>query len=139
MNIVKLILGKTSAKKIQQVSLFNDTIKTRISLMATDVKQQVIAEIKSSPMFFIQVDELTDVASCSQLLVFVCYIHMEDVKEEFLYCKASQTSATAQDVMDSISNFFDVEGLQWEKLCGVCMYRWSSSNAGIQIWFTNES
>ena len=71
-------------------------------------------------MFSIQVDESTDVALCSQLLVFVRYIHMEDVKEEFLYCKALETSATAQDVMDSISNFFDIEGLQWEKLCGVC-------------------
>ena len=50
-NMVKLILGKTSAKNIQQVSLSNDTIKRCISLMATDVKQQVIAEIKSSPMF----------------------------------------------------------------------------------------
>ena len=102
------------------MSLSNDTIKRRISLMATDVKQQVIAEIKSSPMFSIQVDQSTDVASCSQLLVFVRYIHMEDVKEEFLYCKALETSATAQDVMDNISNFFDIEGLQWEKLCGVC-------------------
>ena len=45
---------------------------------------------------------------------------MEDVKEQFLYCKALGTSAIAQDVMDSISNFFDIEGLQWEKLCGVC-------------------
>ena len=127
-NMVKLILGETSAKKIQQVSLSNDTIKRRISLMATDVKQQVIAEIKSSPIFSIQVDESTDVASCSQLLVFVRYIHMEDVKEEFLYCKTLETSATAQDVMGSISNFFDIffdsiyinRRLAVGKLCGVC-------------------
>ena len=71
-------------------------------------------------MFSIQVDESTDVASCSQLLIFVRYIHMEEVKEEFLHCKVLKTSATAQDVMDSISNFFDIEDLQWEKLCGVC-------------------
>ena len=93
--MVKLILGETSAKKIQQVSLSNDTIKRRISLMPTDVKQQVMAEIKSSPMFSIQVDESTDFASCSQLLVFLRYIHMEDVTGEFLYCKALETSATA--------------------------------------------
>ena len=53
-NLVKLMLGETSAKKIQQVSLSNDTIKRRISLMSTDVKQQVIAEIKSSPIFSIK-------------------------------------------------------------------------------------
>ena len=71
LNVVKLILGETNAKKIYQVSLSNNTIKRGISLMATDVKQQVIAEIKSSPMFFIQVDESTDVASCLQLLIFI--------------------------------------------------------------------
>ena len=38
--MVKLILGETSAKKIQQVSLSNDTIKRRISLMATDVNSK---------------------------------------------------------------------------------------------------
>lgn len=88
------------------MSLSNDTIMRRISLMSTDVKQQVTDEIKASPMFSIQLDESTDVASCSQLLVFVRYLDMEDVKEEFLYWNVSETTATAQDVMDSISKFF---------------------------------
>ena len=118
--MVKLILGEKSSKKIEQVSLSNDTIKKRISVMSTDVKQQVIDELKTSPMFSIQLDESTDVASCSQLLVFVRYVHMEDVKEEFLLCNALETTAKAQDVMDTISKFFETEGLQWEKLCGVC-------------------
>ena len=45
---------------------------------------------------------------------------MEDVKEEFLYCSVLKTTATAQDEVNSISEFFETEGLQWEKLCGVC-------------------
>ena len=68
-------------------------------------------EIKVFTMFAIQLDELTDVASCSQLLVVVRYVHMEDVKEEFLHCNALETVATAQDVVDNISNFFVTEGL----------------------------
>ena len=120
LSMVKLILGETSAQKIQQVSLSNDTIKRRISQMSANVKHQVINEIKASPMFSLQLDESTDVASCSQLLVFVRYVHTEDVKEEFLYCKVLDSTTTAQDVMDSISTFFETEGLQWEKLCGVC-------------------
>ena len=120
LSMVKLILGETSAQKIQQVSLSNDTIKRRISQMSANVKQQVINEIKASLMFSLQLDESTDVASCSQLLVFVRYVHTEDVKEEFLYCKVLDSTITAQDVMDSISTFFETEGLQWEKLCGVC-------------------
>ena len=71
LSMVKLILGETSVQKIQQVSLSNDTIKRRISQMSANVKQQVINEIKASPMFSLQLDESTDVASCSQLLVFV--------------------------------------------------------------------
>ena len=67
-----------------------------------------------------QLNESTDVASFSQLLVFVRYIHKEDVIEEFLYCNSSETTATAQNVMNSILKFFETEGLQWEKLCGVC-------------------
>ena len=120
LSMVKLILSETSAQKIQQVSLSNDTIKRRISQMSANVKQQVINEIKASPMFSLQLDESADVASCSQLLVFVRYVHTEDVKEEFLYCKVLDSTTTAQDVMDSISTFFETEGLQWEKLCGVC-------------------
>ena len=88
--------------------------------MSANVKQQVINEIKASPMFSLQMDESTDVASCSQLLVFVRYVYTEDVKEEFLYCKVFDSTTTAQDVMDSISTFFVTEGLKWEKLCGVC-------------------
>ena len=60
------------------------------------VKKQVIPKIRSSPMFAVQCDKSTDVASCSQLLVFVRYIHKEDVKEEFFYCNSLETAATTQ-------------------------------------------
>ena len=67
----EVALGETTAKKIQQVPLSNDTVKRHILLMSIDVKQQVIVKIRSSPMFAVQLDKLTDVASCLQLLVFV--------------------------------------------------------------------
>ena len=137
LSMVKLILGKTSAQKIQQVSLSNDTIKGRISQMSANMKQQVINEIKASPMFSLQLDKSTDVASCLQLLVFVRYVRTEDIKEKFLYCKVLDSTTTAQDVMDSISTFFEMEGLQWEKLCGVCTD--GTGNAWSQIWFPDKS
>ena len=87
--------------------------------MSTDVKQQVMYEIKASPMFSVLLDESVDVTSCSQFLVFVRYGHMEEVKEEFLYCNVLKTKTMAQDIMDSISEFFETESLQLEKLCGV--------------------
>ena len=71
--------------------------------MSTDVKQQVIAEIRFFPMFAVQFDESTDVALCLQLLAFVRYIHKEDVKEELLYgnsLELNYSNNSAQNVMN---------------------------------------
>ena len=62
----KYFLGVVSAKKMQKVSLPNNTIQRRISKMSMDVKEQVLAEIKVSPLFSFQLDESTYVSSCSQ-------------------------------------------------------------------------
>ena len=51
---------------MQQVSLSNNTLQRRISKMSMDVKEQVLDEIKDSPLFSFQLDESTDVSSYSQ-------------------------------------------------------------------------
>ena len=68
-DIVHCIFGGSAEKKLDSVPLSNDTIKRRITDMADDVEQQVVAEIRGSPLnsFSIQLDESTDVSSCSQL------------------------------------------------------------------------
>ena len=71
-------------------------------------------------MFAFQVDESTDVALCSQLVVFVQYIHEYDSKNEFLFCISLKTTTKSEDVMEKIFAFFDTEGLPWNKLCGIC-------------------
>ena len=88
--------------------------------MSEDVKKQVVNEIKASPMFSFQVDELTDVGSCAQLLVFVGYIYAGDIKEEFLFCSELNTTTTRADIMGKMKTFFEAHGLQWEDVCGVC-------------------
>ena len=87
--------------------------------MSLDVRQQVIEEIKASPLFAFQVYKSTDVALCSQLVVFVRYIHEYDIKNKFLFCTL-KTTTKSEDVMEKLSTFFDTEGLQWNKLCGIC-------------------
>ena len=70
-----------------------------------DVKKQVVNEIKASPMFSFQFDELTEVGSCAQLLVFVRYIHSGDIKEEFLFCSGLNTTTTSADIMGKMKTF----------------------------------
>ena len=117
--MVNLILGESAAKKIEQIPLSDDTVRRRISHMFLDVKQQVIEEIKTSPLFAFHVDKSTAVALCSQLVVFVRYFYEYVIKKKFLFCKSLKTTTKSEDVMEKISTFFDTEGLQWNKLCGI--------------------
>ena len=71
-----------------------------------DVKEQVLAEIKASPLFSFQLDESTDVSSCSQKLVFVRYINSGDIKDKFFFRSALETTTKAVDVMGKVSTFF---------------------------------
>ncbi len=122
LKMVKRVLGDASERKIQQISLSNDTVKRRINEMSDDIKEKVIQEIKSSPagMFAIQLDESTDVSSCAQLLVFVRYVFLCDIKEEYLLCTQLETTTTAEDVMEKLSSFFKANRIPWENCCGVC-------------------
>ncbi|XP_067949769.1 protein FAM200C-like [Watersipora subatra] len=116
----KIILGDTAAQRIADLSLSDSTVKSRIDDMSADIKRQVIEKIKSSPMFAIQLDEFTDVASMSQLMVFARYVHRETIEKEFLFCSPLTETTTAADVMNLVSDFFSKEHLDWGKLIGVC-------------------
>ena len=91
--------------------------------MSMDMKEQVSTEIKASPLFSFQLDESTDVSSCSQLLVFVRYINSGDIKDEFLFCNALETTTKADDVMGKVSTDLQGGDLQWENVCVVCTDR----------------
>ncbi len=121
LKMVKRVLGDASERKIQQISLSNDTVKQRINEIQM-TKEKVIQEIRSSPagMFAIQLDESTDVSSCAQLLVFVRYVFLCDITEEHLLCTQLETTRKAADVMEKISSFFRAGRIPWKNCCGVC-------------------
>ncbi|XP_067950356.1 zinc finger BED domain-containing protein 5-like [Watersipora subatra] len=116
----KIILGDTVTQKIADLSLSDSTVKLRIDDMSADIKRQVIEKIKLSPMFAIQLDESTDVASIPQLMVFARYVHRETIEEEFLFRSPLTETTTAADVMNLVSDFFSKEHLDWGKLIRVC-------------------
>jgi len=69
--------------KVEQVSLCNVTVKSRIADTAYDIKSQLIENIKASPVFGILLVESVDSANFSQLMVFVRYIHNKTIEEDF--------------------------------------------------------
>ena len=73
--MARIVLGPESEIKTTKISFSNNTVKRRIADLSVNIEEQVISETKNSPfgLFSIQLDETTDVASCSQLLVFCRY------------------------------------------------------------------
>jgi len=68
------------AKKLQQVSSSNNIVHDRIVDMSEDIPEQVVADIKASPVkISLQVDESTDVSHCCQLIVVVCYVKNKEI------------------------------------------------------------
>ena len=88
--------------------------------MATDIKDQVVQKIKSAAfgLFSIQLDESTDIASCSQLMVFVEYVHLNSFTEEFLFCSCLDTTTKAVDIFEEVFSFFESENLLWKTYVG---------------------
>ena len=121
LKIADIVLGKEAAKeaakKLQQVSLSNDVIQNRIIDMSEDILEQVIADIKASPVTIsLQLDESTDVSNCSQLIAVVRYVKNKKIEESFLFCQSLETTTKAKDVFDMIKEFFMKHQLHLDKI-----------------------
>ncbi|XP_076043697.1 zinc finger BED domain-containing protein 5-like [Oratosquilla oratoria] len=116
----ELVLGKDSANKLSQISLSNDTVKKRIDELSQDIKVQTLDQVRASPVFAIQCDETTDVAQCSQLLMYAPFVSGNNIKEEIMFCHPMESFTTAEAIFDVISDFFQENQLSWESLVGVC-------------------
>ncbi|XP_029348266.1 protein ZBED8-like [Acyrthosiphon pisum] len=58
LEMVELVCGLEQRKKIEAIPLSNDTINSRISDMSTNILEQVIRELDSTPFpFSMQLDE----------------------------------------------------------------------------------
>ena len=130
------MFGNVEKKKIAAVSLFNSTIQRRIEDMAADIRDQVVQEIKSAAfgLFSIQLDESTDVASCSQLMVFVKCVHLNSFKKELLFCSRFEKTTKAVDVFEKVFSSNP------KTFCGKTMwvlYRRSPSYVRNQIWISS--
>ena len=72
--IARIVLGEKYEKRLQSIPLSDNTVKRRIALMSEDIEEQIITERKDISLFglfSIQINESVDVASVSQLMVFI--------------------------------------------------------------------
>ena len=63
------MFGADAVNKLSSLSLSDNTVQRTIEEMSKDIKNQVVEQIKQSPIYVLQLDESTDVSSCAQLMV----------------------------------------------------------------------
>ena len=100
---VSLLVGEDAAKKVGQIPLSDNTVCRRIGDMAENLNEQIVARVKSSSWHALALDESTDVSSCAQLLVYVRYIHDDDIEEDFFMC--IKTWRPEREVLMSSTNY----------------------------------
>ena len=54
-------------------------------------------------------------------MVYARYVCNNAFKEKFLFCSALETTKKAADILNKVTTFFTVEGLQWKNLAGCCI------------------
>jgi len=101
------MFGEALASKLKTIPISNDTIQRRITQAAADVEEQLISRLQECKQFAIQLDESTDVSGQAQLIAYVRYIWMDEVQEDFLFCKTCPGHTTSADLLKSIINNFN--------------------------------
>ncbi|XP_068205374.1 protein FAM200C-like [Palaemon carinicauda] len=105
---------------MRAISLSNDTVSSRILDMSDEIMLQVVAAVRSSPVYSLQLDESTDVASCSQLIVYVRYLDVDVMKEEYLFSEPLATATRGKNIFKILEAFLLKHELGWDALVGVC-------------------
>ena len=118
-DICREVLGESAARKIAQVPFSARTVARRIEDMAEDIETQLLEQIVKSPWFAIQCDESTDIENKAVLLVFVRYLHEEDIHEDILCALLLPKNTTTSKLFKSLNEYFS-EKLNWSFCISVC-------------------
>ncbi|XP_050058856.1 zinc finger BED domain-containing protein 5-like [Aphis gossypii] len=118
--IVNCVLGEDAAKKITAVQCSNNVISDRIHKISDHIHDELICRLKNSKMFAIQLDESTDVAGLSILLVFVRHPFKGSIEEDLFLCAPLETNTTGEEIFKVIDSHMSKHHIEWNKCIDVC-------------------
>ena len=103
----------------------NDTIRKYIMIIASCIHEDLLREIRSSKFpISIQLDETTDTAGRSHLVVHVRYVHEENgqfiVRDDFLFSSELPGTSNAPDIYNRIARYFAENQLDIKKIKSIC-------------------
>jgi hypothetical protein len=110
------VLGDKHLKTVENVLLSNLTVSRRIKDIGCNIECELINWINESEGFGMKLDESTDVAGLSVLLVFMRYMHNTHVEEEMLMCKRLPVHTMGEDIFKVIHSYMTDKGLSGKDL-----------------------
>lgn len=116
----KVMVSEDAVKKLKAIPLYNDTVSRRIEELSSDLKCQLTERLRTCEQFAIQLDETTDAGNAAQLLVYVRYVWLGEIVEDFLFCQELPERTTGEDIFKLLDDFMKAESLNWEKCVAVC-------------------
>lgn len=112
-----------------------------IDVIGTVIRNDIIKEVKSSKLYSVIADEVTDSSNKEQLSLSLRYVTDENVKEMFLdFIEVERI--TGQALSDAILHWLDINGLPVADMRGQCYDGTSSmsaSRAGCQVLIQKEA
>ena len=102
---------------LSNIPLSNNTISSRITDMADDVKSTLIQDLRYSK-FSLTVDEST-FAYQSVLLAFVRYIRDSRIREELFFMN-TLINTTGDQVCNAVTEFFKTNEISMDNMISIC-------------------
>ena len=101
------VLGKDAASTLSTIPLSNDSITRRQDELSNFVEEKMV-EILQKTKFSIQVDEST-IYEQAILLVYVRFIHEDDIREEMLFIKSLPETTTREDIFNEVMQYSKIK------------------------------
>ncbi|CAI9724250.1 Hypothetical predicted protein [Octopus vulgaris] len=95
----KEVLGKDAASTLSTILLSNNTVTRRQDEMSNFVEEKIVEIFQTH--FSIQVDENT-IHNQAIILVYVRFIHEDDIKEEMLFIKSLSETTNGEDIFNDV-------------------------------------
>jgi hypothetical protein len=112
-------LGEKVTKQLESIPLSKDTLSRLISDKASNFKEYLIAKVKATRYYSIQLFQSNDVSNIAHLLTFIRFEEKVSVKET--YCSVNHfLPVLHQMTFLKIRQIYEVYGIEWKKYIRVC-------------------
>jgi hypothetical protein len=96
--IASILFDEKTASVKRAIPSSDNTVRSRIQHMASDIVDHVVEKISKCKQFCFLLDESTDIAGETQLLVFVRVPDSDDIMEHILFCRSLRGKVTGEKI-----------------------------------------